>query len=923
MLRKVLAFVVGGLLTLSSAVAQTQALPADQLKKIKAATVFVKVTVGRLGGGTGSGFVIHAAKDYGFIITNDHVIDSGPGEAPGALRGKPKVEVVFNSGLRDEWSSTAEVLYTNKADDLAVLKVKAIKSIPEPLAVTGADTLPETTPVYVCGFPFGEQLAGGEKNPEVSIGAASVSSNRTDADGEVAAVQLNGALNPGNSGGPVVTQDGKLVGVAVRTVAGAGIGFAVPSRLVRRAVQDVHFTPPTPTWVAGPPRKVRLETKFLDALGRMKAVTAYVAPSTGNVFKTRNADDVSKMADAKKVVPTANATTGLVVTEFAPPTTPHYWFQFVWTDPDGQTHRTRPEWLASEEAKPEPADPPPPPPLPPQPPPPPAVEFTTELPNTPGGQIDVDELNRTVGRRMGERLTVDVLTLGSCDGFGNGPSLKGYNRHKQMPPGLDFVVDAHLAERLSFARFNGEYVAARVTGTVHGPAAGMSWDVFVVEEVKLLGPDGSVLETHARKEKANLPIAQPRPAPPPLPPSLPPSVPTVGAVSELPDTPNGQIDVDQLNSTSGQRIGERLTVDILTTGSSNGFGDGPSLNGYNRRREMPQALDFVVDAALADKMKPDRLAARYVAVRLTGVVRRPTQPKKWNLFVVEEIKVLGVDGSTVATFTRGTAPEPAPAPKPSAPATPAPKPVPPTPERPKTLQPEPYPLGSAEAQAESFMQLGVVNPAVLGKRHEYSVLLAGTEPGSLLFGRTPVRSVRWSVLSPDTGQPLRNAVFYTPLTQSDQMLLAFRQIPKESKGLPCVLEFMAIQQDSRDGRGADRIDCVITSICYQNVSSRGGGRHTLRMGWDQPIRAVVATGQVSPEQIDALLQGAAPTDDRPNDWLWPAVGTSVAAALIAGGLWRALASARKPRRRAKTDRRRGRDIGDDDLDDPPTCRREG
>ena len=46
--------------------------------------------------------------------------------------------------------------------------------------------------------------------------------------GNLDSIQINGALNPGNSGGPVVDSNGRLVGVAVRTIPGAGIGSLVP-----------------------------------------------------------------------------------------------------------------------------------------------------------------------------------------------------------------------------------------------------------------------------------------------------------------------------------------------------------------------------------------------------------------------------------------------------------------------------------------------------------------------------------------------------------------------------------------------------------------------------------------------------------------------------------------------------------------------
>ncbi len=77
------------------------------------------------------------------------------------------------------------------------------------------------------GFPFGKALSTTKGNPAVTVGKASVSSLRTGPDGGLAYVQIDGNLNPGNSGGPVVDAKGRLVGVAVATIKdGQGIGWS-------------------------------------------------------------------------------------------------------------------------------------------------------------------------------------------------------------------------------------------------------------------------------------------------------------------------------------------------------------------------------------------------------------------------------------------------------------------------------------------------------------------------------------------------------------------------------------------------------------------------------------------------------------------------------------------------------------------------
>src|SRR5262249_44599517 len=78
------------------------------------------------------------------------------------------------------------------------------------------------------GFPFGNALALNKGNPAVTVGKGSVSSIRLNDRGDVALVQIDGDLNPGNSGGPVVDEKGRLVGVAVAQIRETRIGFAIP-----------------------------------------------------------------------------------------------------------------------------------------------------------------------------------------------------------------------------------------------------------------------------------------------------------------------------------------------------------------------------------------------------------------------------------------------------------------------------------------------------------------------------------------------------------------------------------------------------------------------------------------------------------------------------------------------------------------------
>jgi regulation of enolase protein 1 (concanavalin A-like superfamily) len=261
-----LGVVLVSLLAISAVVAAEQGIPADKLDRLKAATVYVKVE-GDEGTATGSGFLIRVDVDAGFIVTNHHVI----AEAPGRLRSE-KPSVVFWSGTSKEQVLPAEVVGADPEADLAVLRVTA-KGLPAPLDLTQAVTVQETMTVYTFGFPLGDLLSPTRNNPAVTIGKGTVSSLRQDERGRLKRIQLDEALNPGNSGGPVVDGEGKLVGIAVSRIVGAKIGFAIPpaelndmlkGRAAALTIQSVR--------VANGGAELEIEVPCIDAFRNLKAI---------------------------------------------------------------------------------------------------------------------------------------------------------------------------------------------------------------------------------------------------------------------------------------------------------------------------------------------------------------------------------------------------------------------------------------------------------------------------------------------------------------------------------------------------------------------------------------------------------------------------------------------------------------------------
>jgi S1-C subfamily serine protease len=174
-------------------------------------------------GGAGSGFVY---DDDGYAVTNQHVVGD-----------TAYVELRFSDG---QWR-TGDVVGTDPYTDLAVVHVDDLPA--EAVALPVTDTTPETGErVAAIGNPMG--LDG-----TITVGYVS-GTNRSTLTGSgfslPETIQTDAAVNPGNSGGPLLTLDGTVVGVN-RAKAGDNIGFAIGPRILNRVVpalvEDGVFRP--------------------------------------------------------------------------------------------------------------------------------------------------------------------------------------------------------------------------------------------------------------------------------------------------------------------------------------------------------------------------------------------------------------------------------------------------------------------------------------------------------------------------------------------------------------------------------------------------------------------------------------------------------------------------------------------------------
>jgi Do/DeqQ family serine protease len=167
----------------------------------------------------GSGVVV---TSDGYILTNNHVVE-----------GADDVSVDFTDGR----TMTAKVIGTDKPSDLALLKVEGAGF--KPLALGNSDSVHVGDVVLAVGNPL-------NVGQTVTMGIISAKGRSTGVgDGSYEDfLQTDAPINHGNSGGALVNTKGELIGINSQIVSNSdgniGIGFAIPSNMARRVMDDLR-----------------------------------------------------------------------------------------------------------------------------------------------------------------------------------------------------------------------------------------------------------------------------------------------------------------------------------------------------------------------------------------------------------------------------------------------------------------------------------------------------------------------------------------------------------------------------------------------------------------------------------------------------------------------------------------------------------
>jgi Trypsin-like peptidase domain len=199
--------------------------PEQAVRPVVDATVYIETNKGR-----GSGVVLGA----GGVVTSYHVVD-----------GASSVTVQF----ADQRSAPARVVRVDRRRDLALLAVETRET---PLALGDTERLQPGGTLMAVGYPRSSVI--GSRSATITRGAFSALWRSPD---DVWYVQTDAAVNPGNSGGPLVDAQGRVVGIVTFGLQGAeGLNYAVAANEVRvflASADNPPLPPPPPPPAPAPP----------------------------------------------------------------------------------------------------------------------------------------------------------------------------------------------------------------------------------------------------------------------------------------------------------------------------------------------------------------------------------------------------------------------------------------------------------------------------------------------------------------------------------------------------------------------------------------------------------------------------------------------------------------------------------------------
>jgi putative serine protease PepD len=211
--------------------ASTTALTATQIYQRDSAGVVAIKAITSEGEDEGTGIVLN---DKGLILTNDHVI-------------KGATNLTVDASGSSHKTTSAKIVGVEANQDLALIEVDPSGLGLIPLALASSSSLKVGDTVYAIGTPYGLE----ETFTKGIVSALDREIAAPDGAKITGSIQTDAALNPGNSGGPLLDEQGEVVGVNSQIASDAarsedsqpgstGVGFAISSNTVAAAVKKIE-----------------------------------------------------------------------------------------------------------------------------------------------------------------------------------------------------------------------------------------------------------------------------------------------------------------------------------------------------------------------------------------------------------------------------------------------------------------------------------------------------------------------------------------------------------------------------------------------------------------------------------------------------------------------------------------------------------
>ena len=199
----------------------------ESIAKIKDAVVVIESYKNGQKFSQGSGFVYKKEDKKGYILTNHHVIE-----------GADEIKVVNNN----DQSVTAKLLGSDELSDLAVLSIDE-DAVMDVATFGSSEKVEVGDTVFTVGTPLGNEYKGTVTKGILSGKNRLVSVDTTTGGSVMEVLQTDAAMNPGNSGGPLVNINGEVIGVnSLKLVEDEieGMGFAIPIELVQSELESLE-----------------------------------------------------------------------------------------------------------------------------------------------------------------------------------------------------------------------------------------------------------------------------------------------------------------------------------------------------------------------------------------------------------------------------------------------------------------------------------------------------------------------------------------------------------------------------------------------------------------------------------------------------------------------------------------------------------